>query len=122
MLTPRHRAASALSFVFLVLSFSHASASGHRSALSLLNEPCADITDTYAWVSNSTHDKLYLIMNFNANPKAQHVTAPRPDSFLSAQDLAPVERGSAVLKPLKRSFRPRARAVRRCRASLSRGP
>jgi hypothetical protein len=65
MLTSRHRVASALSFAFLVLSFSRASASGHRSALSLLNEPCADITDTYAWVSSSTHDKLYLIMNFN---------------------------------------------------------
>jgi len=35
-----------------------------------------------------------------ANPKVQQVTAPRPDSLLSAQDLATVERGSAVLKPL----------------------
>ncbi len=40
-------------------------ASSHREALSVLNEPCADNTDTYAWVSNGTHDKLYLIMNFN---------------------------------------------------------
>lgn len=40
-------------------------ASSHREALAVLNEPCADNTDTYAWVSNSTHDKLYLIMNFN---------------------------------------------------------
>ena len=39
--------------------------SSHREALAVLNEPCADNTDTYAWVSNSTHDKLYLIMNFN---------------------------------------------------------
>jgi hypothetical protein len=39
--------------------------SSHREALAILNEPCADNTDTYAWVSNSTHDKLYLIMNFN---------------------------------------------------------
>src|SRR6185503_17709381 len=30
-----------------------------------LNEPCADNTDTYAWVSDGAHDKLYLIMNFN---------------------------------------------------------
>ena len=42
-----------------------ASASSHREALAVLNEPCADNTDTYAWVSNQTHDKLYLIMNFN---------------------------------------------------------
>ena len=40
-------------------------ASSHREALTVLNEPCADNTDTYAWVSNSTHDKLYLIMDFN---------------------------------------------------------
>jgi len=39
--------------------------SSHREALAVLNEPCADNTDTFAWVSNTTHDKLYLIMNFN---------------------------------------------------------
>ena len=39
--------------------------SSHREALAVLNEPCADNTDTYAWVSNNAHDKLYLIMNFN---------------------------------------------------------
>jgi hypothetical protein len=38
--------------------------SSHREALTVLNEPCADNTDTFAWVSNSTHDKLYLIMDF----------------------------------------------------------
>lgn len=38
--------------------------SSHREALTVLNEPCADNTDTYAWVSKSTHDKLYLIMDF----------------------------------------------------------
>jgi len=42
-----------------------AHASSHREALAILNEPCADNTDTFAWVSNSTHDKLYLIMDFN---------------------------------------------------------
>ena len=42
-----------------------AQASSHREALAILNEPCADNTDTYAWVSNVQHDKLYLIMNFN---------------------------------------------------------
>jgi hypothetical protein len=40
-------------------------ASSHREAIAILNEPCADNTDTYAWVSNPAHDKLYLIMNFN---------------------------------------------------------
>ena len=42
-----------------------AQASSHREALAVLNEPCADNTDTYAWVSDTLHDKLYLIMNFN---------------------------------------------------------
>src|SRR5436305_1565305 len=40
-------------------------ASSHREALAILNEPCADNTDTYAWVSTNSHDKLYLIMDFN---------------------------------------------------------
>src|SRR5262245_58220282 len=40
-------------------------ASSHREALAVLNEPCADNTDTFAWVSPGTHDKLYLIMDFN---------------------------------------------------------
>ena len=39
--------------------------SSHREALAILNEPCADNTDTYAWVSNGLHEKLYLIMDFN---------------------------------------------------------
>jgi hypothetical protein len=39
--------------------------SSHREALAILNEPCADNTDTYAWVSNGSHDKLYLVMDFN---------------------------------------------------------
>src|SRR5579862_8263153 len=38
--------------------------SSHREALAVLNEPCADNTDTYAWVSDHVHDKLYLIMDF----------------------------------------------------------
>ncbi|HEX2120743.1 MAG TPA: DUF4331 family protein, partial [Thermoanaerobaculia bacterium] len=51
-----------LSVAFLV---PQAMASSHREAFAVLNEPCADNTDTYAWVSDGTHDKLYLIMNFN---------------------------------------------------------
>ncbi|MFN0102873.1 MAG: DUF4331 family protein [Bryobacteraceae bacterium] len=39
--------------------------SSHREAFAVLNEPCADNTDTYAWVTPGSHDKLYLIMNFN---------------------------------------------------------
>src|SRR3954470_6382332 len=39
--------------------------SSHREALAILNEPCADNTDTFAWVSDRSHEKLYLIMDFN---------------------------------------------------------
>src|SRR3954467_5667434 len=51
--------------VSLLAAASTAHASSHREALAILNEPCADNTDTYAWVSNGTHDKLYLSMDFN---------------------------------------------------------
>jgi hypothetical protein len=54
-------AAAALSLV----SALPAAASSHREALSVLNEPCADNTDTFAWVSDGNHEKLYLIMDFN---------------------------------------------------------
>jgi hypothetical protein len=39
-------------------------ASSHREALAILNEPCADNTDTYAWMQPGSHNKLYLIMDF----------------------------------------------------------
>ena len=61
----KQRLAGALAFGALAISVPHAQASSHREALAILNEPCADNTDTYAWVSNATHDKLYLIMDFN---------------------------------------------------------
>ena len=51
--------------VFLAAAGLTMQASSHREALAILNEPCADNTDTYAWVSNNSHDKLYLIMDFN---------------------------------------------------------
>src|SRR5687768_17810095 len=54
-----------LSIVLLIFIAATALGSSHREALAVLNEPCADNTDTYAWVSDGTHDKLYLIMNFN---------------------------------------------------------
>ena len=50
---------------FLLAAGNNSFGSSHREALAVLNEPCADNTDTYAWVSNNSHDKLYLIMNFN---------------------------------------------------------
>ncbi|MFN0190523.1 MAG: DUF4331 family protein [Aestuariivirga sp.] len=54
-----------VSALMLAASVTAVQASSHREALAVLNEPCADNTDTYAWVKPGTHDKLYLIMNFN---------------------------------------------------------
>src|SRR6058998_2298477 len=42
-----------------------AHASSHREALAILNEPCADNTDTFAFTKDGSHDTLYLIMDFN---------------------------------------------------------
>lgn len=64
----RCRGAAGLAFLAVLLAGAFpapAAASSHREALAILNEPCADNTDTYAWVSNGAHDKLYLIMDFN---------------------------------------------------------
>src|SRR5881227_824487 len=48
----------------LIMAGTTAYGSSHREALAILNEPCADNTDTYAWVSDGSHDKLNLIMDF----------------------------------------------------------
>ena len=56
---------AAVALLAMVATTQRPSASSHREALAILNEPCADNTDTYAWVSDGSHDKLYLIMNFN---------------------------------------------------------
>src|SRR5438093_8652708 len=59
------RVLALLAVLLVALVPAPAGASSHREALAVLNEPCADNTDTYAWVSNGTHDKLYVIMDFN---------------------------------------------------------
>jgi hypothetical protein len=42
-----------------------AHASSHREALAIVNDPCVDNTDLYAWVTPGTHDRLYLIAGYN---------------------------------------------------------
>src|SRR3954467_12058742 len=63
-LSPVVRVAGAILMAFAIIA-PQAYASSHREALAILNEPCADNTDTFAWVSNGAHDKLYLVMDFN---------------------------------------------------------
>src|SRR5438105_13261574 len=57
-------AAAGLAAVIILFMTRSVPASSHREALAILNEPCADNTDTYAWVSPASHDKLYLIMDY----------------------------------------------------------
>lgn len=61
MSTARPRFAAV--FVLSIITLAAPAYAG--SALPLLNEPCADITDTFAFVSSGSHDKLYLIMDLN---------------------------------------------------------
>src|SRR5436305_13190888 len=63
-LSPGVRLAGAI-LIALAIVAPQAWASSHREALAILNEPCADNTDTFAWVSNGAHDKLYLILDYN---------------------------------------------------------
>src|SRR5713101_9118065 len=60
----KYLAAAGLAAVLVLFITRSVPASSHREALAILNEPCADNTDTYAWVSDGSHDKLYLIMDF----------------------------------------------------------
>ncbi|MCA9553706.1 MAG: DUF4331 domain-containing protein [Myxococcales bacterium] len=41
-----------------------AQASSHREAPLIAEDPSADNTDLYAWVTPGTHDKLYIVANF----------------------------------------------------------
>ena len=61
----QRRSNGALAAALIVAAGITAHGSSHREALAVLNEPCADNTDTFAWVSDQSHDKLYLIMDFN---------------------------------------------------------
>ena len=42
-----------------------ANASSHREAPAISFDPAADNTDVYAWVSPGSHDKMYIIANWN---------------------------------------------------------
>ena len=59
----KHAALTAIAAGFGLATMT-ASASSHREALAVLNEPCADNTDTYAWVRPGDHGKLYLVASF----------------------------------------------------------
>jgi len=54
-----------LTALLLTMMATQTQASSHREALAILNDPCVDNTDLYAWVTPGTHDKLYLIAGYN---------------------------------------------------------
>jgi hypothetical protein len=60
----KYFAAAGLALTLALLVPRTVPASSHREALAILNEPCADNTDTYAWVNDGSHDKLNMIMDF----------------------------------------------------------
>jgi len=54
----------ALALSALALAAGRAQASSHREAPAISNDPAADNTDVYAWVSPGSHDKLYVLANW----------------------------------------------------------
>lgn len=61
----RHYLAGSLSALALTGMVSLASASSHREAPAIGFDPAADNTDTWAWVNDGAHDKLYLVASYN---------------------------------------------------------
>jgi hypothetical protein len=51
--------------VLLALAALPAAASSHREAQAVLEDPAVDNTDLYAWVSDGSHDRLYLAAGYN---------------------------------------------------------
>ncbi len=61
----RHILTGSLSALALTGMVSLASASSHREAPAIGFDPAADNTDTWAWVNDGAHDKLYLVASYN---------------------------------------------------------
>ncbi|MCB9638656.1 MAG: DUF4331 domain-containing protein [Myxococcales bacterium] len=54
-------------------------ASSHREAPAITEDPAADNTDLYAWVTPNTHDKLHVVANWN--PLQQPAGGPNFHKF-----------------------------------------
>lgn len=61
----RHIFAGSLSALALTGVVTAASASSHREAPAIGFDPAADNTDTWAWVNDGAHDKLYVVAAYN---------------------------------------------------------
>jgi hypothetical protein len=58
------RIGAAAMLAALSASAQRAEASSHRESLAIIHDPCVDSTDIYAWVTPTSHDKLYLIAGY----------------------------------------------------------
>ena len=58
-------ALASAALVLVVLWSGGALASSHREAPAISEDPAADNTDVYAWVSPGTHEYLYVVANWN---------------------------------------------------------
>ena len=65
--------------------------SSHREALTVLNEPCADNTDTFAWVSDGSHSALYLVRD--CSPRHEPGQELAVEGIEDAALLFPVRQG-----------------------------
>ncbi len=61
----RHLITGTLSATAMTLLAAAASASSHREAPAIGFDPAADNTDTWAWVTDSSHDKLNVVVAYN---------------------------------------------------------
>lgn len=64
MLIRNKWAGAALATMMFTGLATESQASSHREAPSIANDPVADNTDVYAWVTPGSHDKLTVIANF----------------------------------------------------------
>ncbi len=61
----RHLVTGMLSTTAMTLLAAAASASSHREAPAIGFDPASDNTDTWAWVTDSSHDMLHVVVAYN---------------------------------------------------------
>jgi len=77
MFTKIHKVLGAAALAALIPT--SALASSHREAPAISNDPAADNTDLYAWVTPTTHDKLIILANYI--PLEEPAGGPNFNSF-----------------------------------------
>src|SRR5512135_2330105 len=86
-----------LGTALIALAPTGALASSHREAPAISQDPTADNTDLYAWVTPTTHDKLIVLANYI--PLEEPSGGPNFNSF--SDDVlytVHVDKGDAIAK------------------------